>query len=56
MGPEIQWVQSFVTGNKFYCIYVTPNEEMIREHAKEGGFPCDTVNKVSAIIEPVTAE
>ena len=56
MGPEIQWVQSFVTSDKFYCIYVAPNEEMIREHAKETGFPCDIVNKVSTIIEPITAE
>ena len=56
MGPQIQWVQSYVTGDKLYCIYVAPNEEMIREHAKLGGFPCNNVNKVTAIIEPVTAE
>ena len=56
LGPEIQWVQSFVTSNKFYCIYVAPNEEMIRGHAKEGRFPCDAINKISAIIDPVTAE
>lgn len=56
MGPEIQWVQSYVTGDKIYCVYLAPNEEMIREHAKRGGFPADAVNKVATIISPKTAE
>ncbi len=56
MGPEIQWVQSYVTGDKIYCIYVAPNEEMVREHAQQGGFPANSVSEVKAIIDPVTAE
>lgn len=56
MGPEIQWVQSFVTGDKVYCVYNAPNEEMIREHARQGGFPANAVSEVRAIIDPVTAE
>lgn len=56
MGPQIQWVQSYVTGDKIYCIYNAPNEEMVREHAKQGGFPANAVNKVSTIIDPTTAE
>lgn len=56
MGPEIQWVHSYVTDNKIYCIYNAPNEEMIREHARQGGFPANSVNKVHTIIDPVTAE
>ena len=56
MGPEIQWVQSYVTGDKIYCIYNAPNEEMVREHAKQGGFPANSVNEVTSIIDPVTAE
>ena len=56
MGSEIQWVHSYVTGDKIYCIYNAPNEEMVREHAKQGGFPANSVNKVSTIIDPVTAE
>lgn len=56
LGPEIQWVQSYVTGNKIYCIYIAPNEEMVREHAKQGGFPANSVNKVFAVIDPTTAE
>lgn len=56
MGPEIQWVHSYVTDNKIYCIYVAPNEEMVREHAKKGGFPANSVSRVSTIIDPVTAE
>lgn len=55
MGPQIQWVQSYVTGDKIYCIYDAPNEEMIREHAKKGGFPANAVNAVAAIISPKTA-
>ena len=56
MGPQIQWVQSYVTTDKIYCVYNAPNEEMIREHARQGGFPANSVSKVSAIIDPTTAE
>lgn len=56
MGPEIQWVQSYVTTDKIYCIYNAPNEEMVREHAKQGGFPANSVSEVATIIDPVTAE
>ena len=56
MGPQIQWVHSYVTADKIYCVYNAPNEEMVREHAKQGGFPANEVNKVSAIIDPTTAE
>lgn len=56
MGPQIQWVHSYVTDDKIYCIYNAPNEEMIREHAKQGGFPANSVAKVSTIIDPTTAE
>lgn len=56
MGPRIQWVQSYVTDDKIYCIYNAPNEEMVREHAKKGGFPANVVAKVSTIIDPTTAE
>jgi hypothetical protein len=56
MGPQIQWVNSFVTGDKVYCIYIAPNEEMVREHASQGGFPANAVNKVFAMIDPTTAE
>ena len=56
MGPQIQWVHSYVTDNKIYCIYNAPNEEMVREHAKQGGFPANSVSKVAAVIDPVTSE
>jgi len=56
MGPQIQWVQSYVTTDKIYCIYNAPNEEMVREHARQGGFPANSVSKVSTIIDPTTAE
>lgn len=56
MGPQIQWVHSYVTGDKIYCVYNAPNEEMVREHAMQGGFPANVVAKVSAIIDPTTAE
>ena len=56
MGPQIQWVQSYVTGDKIYCIYNAPNEEMVREHAKQGGFPANAVNRVYSVIDPTTAE
>jgi hypothetical protein len=56
MGPEIQWVHSYVTNDKIYCVYNAANEEMVREHAKLGGFPANSVSQVSTIIDPVTAE
>lgn len=56
MGPQIQWVHSYVTGDKIYCVYNAPNEEMVRRHAAEGGFPANRVSKVAAIIDPTTAE
>ena len=56
MGPQIQWVNSFVTTDKIYCVYIAPNEEMIREHAQQGGFPANLVSKISMIIDPTTAE
>ncbi len=56
MGPQIQWVQSYVTGDKIYCVYRAPNEEMVREHAKQGGFPADSVMEIETIIDPTTAE
>ena len=56
MGSEIQWLQSYVTVDKLYCIYIAPNEEMVREHAKLGGFPANSVSQVSTIIDPTTSE
>lgn len=56
LGPQIQWVHSYVTTDKIYCIYNAPNKEMVLEHAKKGGFPANTVSEVSTIIDPVTAE
>ena len=56
MGPDIQWVQSYVTDDKIYCIYRAPNEDMIREHAEKGGFPANRVSEVHAMIDPTTAE
>lgn len=56
LGPTINWVQSYVTDNRIYCVYIAPNEEMIRQHAKMGGFPVDKVSEVRAIIDPTTAE
>ena len=56
MGPQIQWIQSYVAGDKIYCVYRAPNEEMVREHAKQGGFPANSVTEVAAIIDPTTAE
>jgi hypothetical protein len=56
LGPQIQWVQSFVTDNKVYCVYISPNEEMVREHARQGEFPADVVAEVKEVIDPTTAE
>ena len=55
MGPKIQWIHSYVTGNKIYCIYKAENEELIREHAKKGGFPANSIVEASSIISPATA-
>lgn len=56
LGTHINWVQSYVTANKIYCIYTAPNMEMIREHARQGGFPANSISKVTAIMDPTTAE
>jgi hypothetical protein len=56
LGPEIQWVQSFVTDDKIYCVYVAPNAEMIHEHAQRGGFPADRITEVRSVIDPTTSE
>lgn len=56
MGPRIQWVHSYVAGDKIYCVYNAPNEDMIREHARQGGFPANRISQVSAVIDPTTAE
>jgi hypothetical protein len=56
LGPQIQWVESYVTDDKIYCVYIAPNEEMIREHARQGGFPANRVSAVHRMIDPTTAE
>jgi hypothetical protein len=56
MGPQIQWVQSYVTADKIYCVYIAPNAEAVREHATRGGFPANSVAQISTIIDPTTAE
>ena len=56
MGTDIQWVNSYVTNDKIYCVYIAPNEEMIREHASKGGFPANVISEVATIIDPTTAE
>ncbi len=56
MGPQIQWVQSYVTDDKIYCVYIAPNEEMVREHAQKGGFPANRISEVKSVIDPTTAE
>ena len=56
LGPQIQWVQSYVTADKIYCIYIAPNKEMVREHAAQGGFPANSVAEVKTMIDPTTAE
>ena len=55
LGSEIQWVESFVTDDKIYCVYLAPSEELIREHAKRGGFPANRISQVKTIIDPTTA-
>jgi hypothetical protein len=56
LGPEIQWIESYVTDDKLYCVYIAPNEEMIRMHAQQGGFPANRISEVRAVIDPITAE
>jgi len=56
MGPQIQWVQSYVTEDKIYCVYIAPNKEMVREHARQGGFPANRVSEIKSVIDPTTAE
>ena len=54
MGPQINWVQSYVAGDKIYCVYIAPSEQMVREHAQQGGFPANVVSEVKSIIDPTT--
>ena len=56
LGPQVQWVQSYVTGDKVYCVYIAPNAELVREHARQGGFPANRIEEVRAVIDPTTAE
>jgi hypothetical protein len=56
LGPQIQWLHSYVTGDKIYCVYIAPSEELVREHAKRGGFPANKISKIATIIDPTTAE
>ena len=56
LGPQIQWVQSFVTQDKIYCVYVAPDENLVREHARQGGFPANSVARVMTVIDPTTSE
>lgn len=56
LGPSIQWVESYVTDDKIYCVYIAPNEALVREHARQGGFPANKVSQVRTVIDPTTAE
>lgn len=56
LGPQIQWLHSYVTGDKVYCVYIAPTEELIREHARQGGFPANRVSEIKSVIDPTTAE
>ena len=56
MGPQIQWVESYVTDDKIYCVYVSPDEESVRRHAQQGGFPANRISRVRSLIDPTTAE
>jgi len=56
MGPQIQWIQSYVTDEKIYCVYVAPDEDTVRKHAQQGGFPANRVSEIKSIIDPTTAE
>lgn len=56
MGPEIQWVESYVTDDKIYCVYVAPDEDAVRKHAQQGGFPANRISRIRSLIDPTTAE
>jgi hypothetical protein len=56
MGPKIQWLQSYVTDDKIYCVYIAPDEATVREHASKGGFPANRVSRISTMIDPTTSE
>jgi hypothetical protein len=56
MGPQIQWVQSFVTDDKIYCVYIAPDEDTVRQHAQQGGFPANSIARVRSVIDPTTGE
>ncbi len=56
LGPQIQWIESYVTDDKIYCVYIAPNEAMVREHAKQGGFPANRISAIRRMIDPTTAE
>lgn len=56
LGPQIQWVQSYITADKIYCVYIAPSAEMIREHARQGGFPANRISEVQTMIDPTTSE
>ena len=56
LGPQIQWIHSYVTGDKIYCVYRAPNEAVIREHAQQGGFPANRISQITSVIDPTTAE
>jgi len=56
LGPQVQWLQSYVTVDKIYCVYIAPDEELVREHARLGGFPANSVSRVMSVIDPTTAE
>lgn len=56
LGPQVQWQQSYVTGDKIYCVYIAPNEELVREHARQGGFPANRISRVTTVIDPTTSE
>jgi hypothetical protein len=56
MGPQIQWVESYVTQDKIYCVYIAPSADMIREHARQGGFPANRVSEIKTVIDPTTSE
>ena len=56
LGPQIQWIESYVTDDKLYCVYIAPNEEMVRTHAQQGGFPANRISEVRTVIDPTTAE
>jgi hypothetical protein len=56
MGPQIQWLQSYVTDDKIYCVYMAPDEDAVREHAQQGGFPASRISRIRSVIDPTTAE